>query len=268
MLKIIVFCFGLGTLLTVQAENLVKNHNFSDGVDDQGVPLGWRLTLSNAAQGGAEVLPNQPQPGKFTLHLFKSSPEGTVNLTQTVRLKPNTEYEYYVRGRRNAAYRWHYFGIRCPGTTISQSGHLFQDDTPAPPVRFRSHLEKTLCYLTLALWSREESKQNSIGEMWVEEVVLREINTPDGKIVGLGNYFFPDDQIAAILWLQNFSGVAIVSLQSNQREWARQEWAVVPGNNPFTLPVRQVPAGLAELRLTAGNISLSQPIIIQEGIFP
>lgn len=268
MRSIIMFCFCFGAFLLAQTENLVQNHDFSGGVDSNGIPIGWRLNMAKDVRGGAVVLPNQPQPGRFTLHLFKSSPEGSVNLTQTVKLKPNTEYEYYVTGRRKAAYRWHYFGIRCPGTAISISGHLPHDNAPVPPVYFRSDTEKTLCYLTLALWGRQESKDDSVGEMWIEEVVLREIITPPARIFGLGNYFFPNDELSAVLWLQNYSGRAKISLRAGQREWTTKECRVEPGNNPFTLSLPQVPPGPAELIITAGDISLSQPIIIQEGVFP
>ncbi|NLF92779.1 MAG: hypothetical protein GX564_02730 [Oligosphaeraceae bacterium] len=265
---IIFLCLYLGAQLLAQSVNLVQNHDFSGGTDSNGVPVGWRLSMSKATQGGAVVLPDQPQPGRFTLHLFKNSPEGSVNLTQTVRLKPNTEYEYYVRGRRQAAYRWHYFGVRCPDTSISLSGHLPHDDSAVAPLFFRSDTGKTLCYLTLALWGREENKDDTVGEMWIEEVVLREVTTPPARISGLGNYFFPSDELSATLWLQNYSGSAKIILQTANRQFAQLDCQVTPGNNPFILSLREVPAGPAELIVTAGEISLSQPIIIQEGVLP
>jgi hypothetical protein len=266
--SIIFICLCLGIQLLAQSDNLVQNHDFSGGTDSNGVPVGWRLSVSKGIQGGAVVLPDQPQPGRFTLHLFKNSPAGSVNLVQTVRLKPNTEYEYYVRGRRQAAYRWHYFGVRCPDTSIHKAGHLPHDDAPVAPLYFRSDTEKTLCYLTLALWGREENKDDSIGEMWIEEVVLREVSTPKARISALGNYYFTNDELSATLWLQDYSGSAKISLQAANRQYAQLDCQVKPGNNPVILSLRKVPAGPAELIVTAGEISLSQPIIIQEGILP
>ncbi len=268
MHTIIIICLCFGSFLSAQTANLLQNPDFSAGLNSDGVPIGWRLDLANAAQGSAEVLPDQPMPGKFTLHLRKTSPEGSVNLTQTVKLKANTEYEYYARGRRNAAYRWHYFGIRCPGTRISKSGHLPHADTPSVPVRFRSDTHNTLCYVTLALWGREENKNDSIGEFWIEEVVLREVETPPAKIISLGNYFFPSDKLTGSIWLQNYSGQISIILSADQRELARLEMPVAPGNNPFKLPFRHAPIGKAKLEIKANEISVSQSIVIQKGIFP
>ncbi len=255
-------------IFAAESPNLIRNGSFEEGLDAKGVPKHWRTEFNRGAEGKIELTEKNATSGKVAAHLVKSNTKGSVYLSQNVRLKPNTEYILELKGKRNAAHRWHYYGIRMPDTKVRAEGKIPTAGGVCPPLRFTSDSKRTLCYINLGLWGYNNNQKSTIGEMWVDEVSLRELPRITGRLENVPAVAFTTDTLKGVIFSTDYKGDAELKLAGKDGKIiAAQKLQLVPGKNSFRLTFSNAPAGPAKLEVVSADrtFKLEQKLTLQKG---
>jgi hypothetical protein len=250
-----------------EAPNLLKNGSFMQGLNEKGAPKFWRIEKSRGVEGKVELL-KKTENGEVTAHIVKSNTNGAIYLTQNVRLKNNTDYILEVKGRRKAAYRWHYYGVRMPDTKIRAAGKIPVKGGKCPPIKFTSDSKRTLCYVNIGLWGYNKGNKATIGEMWIDEVSLRELPRRSGYFKGLADTYFQNDTLRGTLFSTDFKGLATLIIKnSKDKIIARKDLKLVTGKNAFELKFANAPVGNARLIVQSkdGKFKIEYSFLVQKG---
>lgn len=250
-----------------ESPDLLRNGSFEEGLDEKGVPKYWKVEYLRGVEGKAELVPDHATHGKNALHLVKSNAQGAIILTQHVFLKPNTDYILELKGFRKAATRWHYYGYRMPGCKVRGEGRIPVKGGVCPALRFTSDSRRTRCEINISLWGYNDNRQATIGELWVDEVSLRELPRTAGRIEGIGQNAFADDTLRGSIFSADFKGPAVITLSdADRRVVATRNIELVPGNNSFAVSYRNASPGMAILAVKGGGtLELSHKLMIQKG---
>ena len=245
--------------------NLLLNGSFEEALNEQQLPPHWQLHLTKGALGAVSLSEDWCSDGQRSVHLQKFNDIGSVSLVQSLRLQPNTEYVLTLKGRRKAQTRWHYYSLRCPGTNIYFAGKIPLDQIECPPLRFISHSQKTLYYITLGLWGYEQPNPATVGELWVDEVSLRKVSSP-GKLYGISDYYFRSDGLYGSLFLPEQRGEMRLAIIAKDTVLAQKKQLFQAGNNPLQLDWQDLPAGEAIFQIEGqdGRETFSHKVIIME----
>ncbi len=251
--------------LSAESPNLLLNGSFEEAMTGQQLPPHWQLHLSNGGQGAVSLSESWYGDGRLSVHLQKFNDVGSVSLVQTVRLQANAEYILTLKGRRNAHTRWHYYSVRFPGTDIHIGGKIPLDQIECPPIRFFSHSQKTVCYITLGLWGYGQPNPATIGELWADDIALRKISSP-GILSGISDYYFSRDGLRGVLFLSEYQGEMRFCILAGDDILLQTRQQVAIGENSFAFSWDNLPAGAAVFQLEgipAGPI-FTQKITILE----
>lgn len=252
-------------LYAAEMPNLLKNGSFEEGVNAKGIPVGWSVSMSDGVDGVVELSDEHVYHGKKSLHLNKKNTRGSVYVMQAVRLKPNTEYILEFKGFRSAGFRWHYVGCRQPDCKVRAEGKIPNNGGAVPPIRFRTDVKKTLCYVHCSLWGyTKENNKGTIGEMWIDEVSLRELPRIAGTLSGVASYYFATDSVKGAIHSADFKGEAVITVKAANGKTVSKTAALVPGDNPFEIAWKNLPEGEAVLSVEGGDIHLSENFMIQK----
>ena len=253
-----------GSLCGAEMPNLIKNGSFEEGLDAKGAPKHWIVKFYDGATGTVKLVPENATEGKNAAFMEKTNTRGSVVLWQILRLKPNTEYILEVKGRREIMPRWHYITVRQPDTKVYGATKLTAEGGPVPPVRFRTDVKKTLCYVNFGLWGRtSENNAGTIGKLWIDEVVLRELPQGSGKLRGIPRFCLASDTLQGILFSASFAGKVTLRVKAAGNRSASKVIEVKPGDNPFSISWKDFPEGQAELTAEGGNIKEGETFLIQ-----
>ena len=245
--------------------NLLKNGSFEEGLDAKGAPKHWVIDRSDKVDGVVKLVPEHATHGKNAVFLDKRNTRGSLYLRQMLRLKPNTDYVLELKGYRESGHRWHYVAIRQPDTRNIVHGKIPVGGGAITPLKFRTDVKKTLTYVYFGLWGyTRENNQGTIGKMWVDEVVLRELPRIAGAFKGVSLYYFSSDGIKGRLFSSSYKGKVTLSVTAPGNKKVEKTIEVLPGENPFTIDWRNFPAGEALLAAAGGDIKLEQKIMIQK----
>lgn len=204
---ITLFFLILAGLSLHAAENLVKNPGFEEGLDAKGFPCGWIVEKTGRADGIVELSKDFVSEGKYCCHIKKTNDAaGGVVLMQKINLKKNRKYVFYLNAARTAKYRWHYYQIRFPGRKEVFNSHIADASEDAnvklkgtDPVIINTDNEHTLAYLTVSAWGNNNNDASSIGDIWVDEVVLKKFEARILELHKIGLYYFTTDTISGNL---------------------------------------------------------------------
>ena len=134
--------------------------------------------------------------------------------------------------------------------------------------------ERRLEFLTVGDYGKEnnikadfwgytkENNPGTIGKMWVDEVVLRELPRITGRFKGIGHYYYAADGIKGSLFSLDYSGKVTLKV-SAQNKSVSKEISVKPGENSFTISWKDFPVGAAVISAAGGNINIQEKIMIQ-----
>ena len=264
MKKLLLF-LSAGALLSVYAEspNLLKNGSFEDGVDAKGVPKHWIIDRADKVDWEVKLVPQHATHGKTAVFLHKKNTRGSLYLRQKLNLKPNTDYILELKGYRESGHRWHAVAMRQPGTRNIAHSKIPVDGGAIEPIKFRTDVKRTLTYVYFGLWGyTKENNPGTIGKMWVDEVVLRELPRITGRFKGIGHYYYAADGIKGSLFSLDYSGKVTLKV-SAQNKSVSKEITVKPGENSFTISWKDFPVGAAVISAAGGNINIQEKIMIQ-----
>jgi len=266
-MKIISSAAGLllaGALAGAEMPNLIKNSSFEEGLDAKGVPKHWIVNFYDGAQGAVKLVPENAAEGKSAAFMEKTNTRGSVVLWQKLHLKPNTEYILEVKGRREIMPRWHYITVRQPDSKVRASTKFTAEGGSVPPIRFRTDVKKTLCYVSFGLWGyTRENNAGTIGKLWIDEVVLRELPQAAGKLRGIPRFTLASDTLQGILFSASFAGKVTLRVKAASNRSVSKTIDVKPGDNPFSIAWKDFPEGVAELTAEGGNIKVGESFMIQ-----
>ncbi|NLF94721.1 MAG: hypothetical protein GX564_12620 [Oligosphaeraceae bacterium] len=255
----------LDLALLAESDNLLRNGSFEEPLTGQQLPPHWQLHLTNGAEGAVSLSEDWSSDGRKSLHLQKFNDIGSVTLVQSLHLQPNTEYILTLKGRRNAHTRWHYYSVRMPDTNIHIGGKIPLDQIECPPVRFISHPQKNLCYITLGLWGYEKPDPATVGELWADEIALEKISS-NGILSGISDYYFCADGLRGMLFLPEYQGAMRLKLTAGDKVLLQKEQMFQTGENSFTLQWQDLPPGEAKFQIEAvpEGPDFSRTIMIME----
>ena len=258
------FSFLTAALFAAEMPNLIKNGSFEEGVDAQGVPKHWIIDRSDKVEGVVKLVPEHKTHGKVAVFLHKKNTRGALYLRQMLRLKPNTEYILELKGYRESGHRWHYVSVRQPDTKVRVASKIPVGGGEIPPIRFRTHVTKTLTYVYFGLWGyTKENNPGTIGKMWVDEVVLRELPRIAGAFKGIGHYYFASDSLKCSLFSNTYKGKVTLILTAANGKKVSKVYEVVPGENPLSFSWKDFPVGEAVLSAKGGDIDISTRFMLQ-----
>jgi len=261
LLAILAACVSAQTL----GPNLVKNSSFEEGVDDKGVPKGWRIEKSDGTESYCELVKENATDGQWCVHLVKPDTRGAIYIAQTLVLKPNTEYEMEVKGKRDAGYRWHHIGARQPDTQNKVNVDCKLSDGIPCKVRFTTHPKAKWTYISAGLWGyTKEDNPATKGQLWVDEITVREVQNPPLIISQVPHYFFTSDTVSGQLFSQNLEGQGVFSLvKPDGAEVFRTELPVVKGKNAFAFDIAELQPGNYALTIKVGEAVVEQNILLE-----
>ena len=266
-MKICTFVCALlsaGALWSAEMPNLIKNGSFEEGLDAKGAPKHWIVTFSDGAKGGVKLVPDRATHGKNAALIEKTNTRGSVVLWQKLNLKPNTEYILEVKAHREIMPRWHYVMVRQPDTKVRADTKITAEGGPVPPVRFRTDVKKTLCYVNFGLWGyTKENNPGTMGKMWIDEVVLRELPRVAGSVRGVTHYYFTSDTLKGTLFSLAYAGKVTLRVKAADGRSVSKDIQVKPGENPFTFSWKDLAEGRAELSAAGGDIATCDVFMIQ-----
>ena len=253
-----------GSLCANEMPNLIRNGSFEEGLDAKGAPKHWIVNFYDGATGVVKLVPEHATEGKNAAFMEKTNTRGSVVLWQKLHLKPNTEYILEVKGRREIMPRWHYITVRQPDTKVRADTKFTAEGGPVPPIRFRTDVKKTLCYVNFGIWGRtSENNAGTIGKLWFDEVVLRELPQVAGILRGIPRFTLASDTLQGILFSASFAGKVTLRVKAAGNRSVNKTITVKPGDNPFSISWKDFPEGEAELTAEGGNIKLREPFMIQ-----
>lgn len=255
---------GLASVLSAaEMPNLIKNGSFEEGLDKNGAPKHWIIDRSDKVDGVVKLVPEHATHGKVAVFLHKKNTRGSLYLRQKLHLKPNTDYILEVKGYRESGHRWHSVAMRQPDTRNIAHSKIPVDGGAITPIKFRTDVKKTLCYVYFGLWGyTKENNPGTIGKMWVDEVVLRELPRITGRLKGIAHYYYASDGIKGSLFSLDYTGKVTLKVTA-QGKSVSKEITVKPGENSFTISWKDFPVGHACLSAKGGNIDVEQKIMIQ-----
>jgi hypothetical protein len=132
------------------------------------------------------------------------------------------------------------------------------DGGPITPIKFRTDVKKTLCYVYFGLWGyTKENNAGTIGKMWVDEVVLKELPRIAGSLKGIGRYYFFNDEIKGTLFSNSYDGKVTLKVSAQKGKSVTKVISVKPGENSFTISWEAFPEGKAVLSAVGGDISVN-----------
>ncbi len=253
-----------GSLYGAEMPNLIKNGSFEEGLDAKGAPKHWIVNFYDGATGVVKLVPEHATEGKTAVFMEKTNTRGSVVLWQKLHLKPNTEYILEVKGRREIMPRWHYITVRQPDTKVRADTKFTAEGGPVPPIRFRTDVKKTLCYVSFGLWGyTKENNAGTIGKLWFDEVVLRELPQVSGILRGIPRFTLASDTLQGILFSASFAGKVTLRVKAASNRSVSKTIDVKPGDNPFSIAWKDFPEGVAELTAEGGNIKVGKSFMIQ-----
>ena len=254
----------MGVVSAAEMPNLLKNGSFEEGLDKNGAPKHWIIDRSDKVDGVVKLVPEHATHGKVAVMLDKRNTRGALYLRQKLHLKPNTEYVLELKGYRESGHRWHYVSVRQPDSKVRVSGKIPVDGGPITPIKFRTDVKKTLCYVYFGLWGyTKENNAGTIGKMWVDEVVLKELPRIAGSLKGIGRYYFFKDEIKGSLFSNSHSGNVTLKVSAQKGKSVTKVIPVKPGENSFTISWDAFPEGEAVFSAVGGDIRLNSHFMIQ-----
>ena len=257
-------CAVMGAVSAAEMPNLLENGSFEEGLDKTGAPKHWIIDRSDKVDGVVKLVPEHAAHGKVSVLLDKRNTRGALYLRQRLHLKPNTEYVLEMKGYRESGHRWHYVSVRQPDTNVRVSGKIPVGGGAITPIKFRTDVKKTLCYVYFGLWGyTRENNAGTIGKMWVDEVVLKELPRIAGSLKGIGRYYFFSDEIKGTLFSNSYTGNVTLKVAGAKGKTVSKVISVKPGENPFTVSWETFPEGEALLSANGGDISVSTSFMIQ-----
>ena len=265
---ILLTAFLSGTLLCAsEMPNLLKNPSFEEGVDAKGNPKHWIIDRADKVDGVVKLVPEHATHGKVAVFLDKRNTRGSLYLRQKLHLKPNTDYVLELKGYRESGHRWHSVAMRQPDTRNIVHGKIPAEGGAIAPLKFRTAVNKTLTYVYFGLWGyTKEDNKGTIGKMWVDEVVLRELPRIAGAFKGISRYYFSTDGIKGRLFSHTYKGKVTLSVTASDGKKAEQLLEVQPGENLFSISWKEFPQGEAVLSASGGDIQLEQKFMIQKNL--
>ena len=253
-----------GSLCANEMPNLIKNGSFEEGLDAKGAPKHWLVNFYDGATGAVKLVPEHATEGKTAVFMEKTNTRGSVVLWQKLHLKPNTEYILEVKGRREIMPRWHYITVRQPDSKVRASTKFTAEGGSVPPIRFRTDVKKTLCYVSFGLWGyTKENNAGTVGKLWIDEVVLRELPQVSGILRGITRFTLASDTLQGILFSASFAGKVTLRVKAAGNRSVSKTIDVKPGDNPFSISWKDFPEGVAELTAEGGNIKVGESFMIQ-----
>ena len=121
-----------------------------------------------------------------------------------------------------------------------------------------------LTYVYFGLWGYTKANNpGTIGKMWVDEVVLRELPRITGRFKGVAHYYYAADGIKGSLFSLDYAGKVALRVTA-QGKSVSKEITVKPGENSFTISWKDFPVGSAVLSAAGGNINIQEKIMIQK----
>ena len=262
----VLLAVSLGVSLSAaEMPNLLKNSSFEEGLDAKGNPKHWIIDRADKVDGVVKLAPEHATHGKVAVFLDKRNTRGSLYLRQKLHLKPNTDYVLELKGYRESGHRWHSVAMRQPDTRNIVHGKIPVGGGPIPPLKFRTAVNKTLTYVYFGLWGyTKENNQGTIGKMWVDEVVLRELPRISGAFKGVSKYYFSTDGVSGKLFSHTYKGKVTLCVTACDGQKSERTIEVVPGENLFTLNWAKFPQGEARLTAQGGDIKLEEKFLIQK----
>ena len=266
-MKKLLLILSVGALLSVYAAdspNLLKNGSFEEGLDAKGAPKHWFIDRADKVDWEVKLVPQHATHGKTAVFLHKKNTRGSLYLRQKLNLKPNTDYILELKGYRESGHRWHAVAMRQPGTRNIAHSKIPVDGGAIEPIKFRTDVKRTLTYVYFGLWGyTKENNPGTIGKMWVDEVVLRELPRITGRFKGIAHYYYAADGIKGSLFSLDHTGKVTLKVAA-QGKSVSKEITVKPGENSFTISWKDFPVGSAVLSAAGGNINIQEKIMIQK----
>ena len=266
-MKKLLLILSAGALLSVYAAdspNLLKNGSFEEGLDAKGAPKHWFIDRADKVDWEVKLVPEHATHGKTAVFLHKKNTRGSLYLRQKLNLKPNTDYILELKGYRESGHRWHAVAMRQPGTRNIAHSKIPVDGGAIEPIKFRTDVKRTLTYVYFGLWGyTKENNPGTIGKMWVDEVVLRELPRITGRLKGIAHYYYAADGIKGSLFSLDHTGKVTVKVTAQGKEVSK-EITVKPGENSFSISWKDFPVGNALLSAAGGNINVQKKIMIQK----
>lgn len=264
MTSFLTAAFFASALWGAEMPNLLKNGSFEEGLDAKGAPKHWRILRSDKVDAEVKLVPEHRTHGKVAVFLHKKNTRGSLYLQQAIRLKTNTDYVLELKGYRESGHRWHYVSVRQPGTKVRVSDKIPVGGGAITPIKFRTDVKQPLTYIYFGLWGyTRENNPGTIGKMWVDEVVLRELPRIAGAFKGIAHYYFVSDSVKGSLFSNSFKGKVTLTLTTAKGKKASQVISVRPGENPFVFAWKDLPAGEARLSASGGDINISEKLMLQ-----
>jgi hypothetical protein len=240
------------------SENLVRNGGFELGAAADGAPLEWTLYRSAKAEGGAKLSDRFGTESRSCVRIWKSNDSaGSVGLKQNVKLEPDSKYIFYLKGARNARKRWHYVQLRLlPEKKVIFHERLSYSEKGKPtvlsklePFHFRTGRNKNVSLdISFGVWGRRDNDETSIGEIWVDEIILRKEEAKSMELKGVALYYFSDDVVSGKLFV-NLSGassnmkIQLDIFGEDGKRHAGKTFEAQKGENDFSINLISAPPG-------------------------
>lgn len=251
-------------LAAAETPNLLKNGSFEEGLDSTGSPKHWIIDRNDKVDGVVKLVPEHATHGKVAVFLDKRDTRGSLYLRQKLHLKPNTEYILELKGNRISGHRWHTVAMRQPDTKNIAHAKIPVGGGPIEPLKFKTDVKKTLTYVYFGLWGyTKENNPGTIGKMWVDEVVLKEMPRIAGSFKKISEYYFASDAVDGKLFSNSYKGAVTLTVTAVNGKKVSKTIEVSPGDNAFSIAWKDFPQGEAALSAAGGDIKIEKQFLIQ-----
>ena len=251
-------------LVAAETPNLLKNGSFEEGLEPNGAPKHWIIERNDKVDGVVKLVPEHATHGKVAVFLDKRNTRGSLYLRQKLHLKPNTEYILELKGNRISGHRWHTVAMRQPDTKNIAHAKIPVGGGAIAPLKFKTDVKKTLTYVYFGLWGyTKENNPGTIGKMWVDEVVLKELPRIAGSFKKISEYYFASDSIDGKLFSNSYKGAITLTVTAVNGKKVSKTIEVTPGDNAFSIAWKDFPQGEGTLSAAGGDIKLEKKFLIQ-----